>query len=84
MLCLHIESAYRPGIGFADAVDFPFHKRRKLARQNLFAIFGTPDKVIGQLVGDVFGVLCLHTHHCNICSNLCEVPVRAALPLLES
>ncbi len=62
MICLHIERAYRPGIGFADAVDFPFYKRRELAGQNLLAVFGTPDKVIGQFVGDALGVLCMHPY----------------------
>ena len=84
MICLHIESAYRPGIGLADAADFLFDKCSKFTHQNLFPIFRTPDKVIGQFIGDVFGVLCIHTCHCNICSNSCEVPVGAALPLDES
>jgi hypothetical protein len=39
-----------------------------------FTIFGTPDKVIGQFVDDVFGVLCIHTHQFNKRSNSCEVP----------
>ena len=61
MICLHIESAYRPGIGLADAADFLFDKCSKFTHQNLFPIFRTPDKVIGQFIGDVFGVLCIHT-----------------------
>jgi hypothetical protein len=62
---------------------FLFHKCRNLSGQEMFPVLGTPDKVIGSFVGDVFGVLCLHPRHCNMCSNPCEVPVRAALPLLE-
>ena len=84
MICLRIERPYRPGIGFTDTADFLFDKRRKFANENLFAVFGTPDKVIGQFIGDVFGVLCIHTHQYSICSNSYEVPVGAALPLLES
>jgi hypothetical protein len=38
--------------------------------------------VIGQFGGDVFGVLCIHIRQYNRCSNLTEVPVGAALPLL--
>jgi hypothetical protein len=38
MICLHIESAYRPGIGFADAADFLFDKWSKFTHQNLFPI----------------------------------------------
>ena len=84
MIGLDIERPYRPGVGFTDAANFLFHKRSKLANQNLLAVFGTSDKVISQFIGDVFGVLCIHTCHCNICSNSCEVPVGAALPLDES
>jgi len=83
MIFLDIESAYRPRVGFTDAADFLLDKRGKLANQESFTVLGTPDKVITQLVRDVFGVLCLHTHQYNKCSSLCEVPVGAALPLLE-
>jgi hypothetical protein len=58
MIGLDIERPYRPGVGFTDAANFLFHKRSKLANQNLLAVFGTPDKVISQFIGDVFGVLC--------------------------
>jgi hypothetical protein len=61
MIFLHVECAYRPGVRFADSTDFLFDKCRKLAHQNLFPVLRTPDKVIGQLIRDVFGVLCLHT-----------------------
>ena len=70
MICLHIESADRPGSGFADAADFLFDKCSKFTYQNLFPIFRTPDKVIGQFIGDVFGVLCIHTQHDDKCSSL--------------
>ena len=70
MIFLHIEHAYRPGIGFADSANFLFHKSSKLADQNLLTIFRAQDKVIGQFVGDVFGVLCIHTHQYNKRSNL--------------
>src|SRR5260370_5530676 len=80
---LDIESAYGPGSGFADAAYFLFDKRSKLADQNLLTIFGTPDKVVGHFVGDVFGVLCLHTRQYNKRSHLLEEPIGAALPLLE-
>ncbi len=83
MIFLHIERAYGPGVDFADAADFLFHKRSKLVSQDAFAVLGTPDEVIGQFVGDVFGVLCIHIRQYNRCSNLTEVPVGAALPLLE-
>jgi hypothetical protein len=83
MIFLNIKSASRPGMRFADATDFLFDKRSKLANQKLLPLFRTPDQVIGQFVGDMFGVLCIHTRQCNICSNPCEAPVGAALPLLE-
>jgi hypothetical protein len=83
MIFLHIESAYRPSVDFTDATDFLFHKYRNLPDQDAFTILGTPDKVIGQFIRDVFGVLCIHIHQYNMCSNTCEVPIGAALPLLE-
>ena len=36
-----------------------------------------------QLVGDLFGVLRIHTHQYNMCSSFLEEPHWAALPLLE-
>ena len=83
MIVLNIESAYRPGVGEADAANFLFDKRSKLADQNLLTIFETPDKVIGQCVGDVFGLLRFHPCQYNRCSHFVEGHVRAALPLLE-
>jgi len=83
VIFLDSESASRPGVRFANPVPFLFHKCCNLSGQVVFPVLGTPDKVIGSFVGDVFGVLCLHTRYCNMCSNPCEVPVRAALPLLE-
>jgi hypothetical protein len=83
VIFLHVECASRPGIGFTETTDFLFHKRGKLANENLFPIIWTPDEVIGQFVGDVFGVLCIHTRQYNMCSKSCEVPGRAALPLDE-
>jgi hypothetical protein len=72
MIFPHIERAYRPGVDFTDAADFLFYKRGNLPSQDAFAIFGTPDKVISQFVGDMFGALCIHTQHDHICSNLIE------------
>jgi hypothetical protein len=69
VIFLHVESAYRPGVRFANTTDFLFDKHRKLANKNLFPIFGAPDKVIGQFIGDVFGVLYTHTQQYNLCSN---------------
>ncbi len=40
--------------------------------------------MVSQLVGDVFGMLCIHTPHDNMCSKSLEEPRRAALPLDES
>ena len=61
MIGLHIERAYGPGVCFIDAADFLFNECSKLAYQNLFAVLWTPDKMIGELVGDRFGVLRIHT-----------------------
>jgi hypothetical protein len=46
MILLHMKSAYGPGHGFTDTTNFLFDKCRKLANQNLFALFGTPDKMV--------------------------------------
>jgi len=84
MIFLHVKRTYRPGVRFAETTDFLFDKQSKLANQNLFPLLGAPDKVIGQFIRDVFGVLCIHTQQYNICSTSCEVPEWAALPLDES
>lgn len=80
MIGLHIERTYRPGVGFTDATDFLFEKRGEFPDQNLFPVFGAPDKMVSQLVGDVFGVLYIHTRQYNKCSSLEEVPVGAGYP----
>ena len=59
-------------------------ERGDLTNQNLLAIFGTPDKTLSQLVGDVFAVLRIHTQRCNMYSNRCGVTDWATLPLDES
>jgi hypothetical protein len=46
MIFLPTSRAYDPDVGFTDATDFLFHKRGKLANENLLAVFGTSDKVI--------------------------------------
>ena len=53
---LHVERSSRPGVGFTDATNLLFKKRGHLAHKNLLAVCGAPDKVIGQLTGNVFGV----------------------------
>jgi hypothetical protein len=39
--------------------------------------------MVSQLVGDMFGVLYIHTQQYNKCSRFLEEPHWAALPLLE-
>ncbi len=84
MIGLHVERAYRPGIGFTNAADFPVKKRCQFPNENLLPIFRTPDKMVAELVRDMLGMLCIHAYHCNKCSTSCEVPVGTALPLDES
>ena len=84
MIFLYMKRTYRPGVRFAQTTDFLFDKQGKLANQNLFPIRGAPDKVIGQFIRDVVGVLCIHTQQYDMCSTSCEVPERAALPLDDS
>jgi len=64
MIRLHVERANGPGVRFTDATDFLFDECCKLAHQNPFPVLGTPDKVIGQLIHDVFGGVCQ-----EICGN---------------
>ena len=68
----------QPGVGFTDTADFLFHKSSKLAHENLFPVLGTPDQVIGQLIRNLFGVLCIHTQQYTMCSNPC--PCEGRLP----
>ena len=83
MIFLDIERTYRPGIGVTNPAEFLFDTCCNPPGQDAFAVLGTPDKVIGQFVSDMFGMLHIHTRQYNICSNSCEVPVGTALPLLE-
>ncbi len=41
--------------------------------EDAFSICRTQDKVVGQLVGGVFGLLCIHTHQYNMGSHPYEV-----------
>lgn len=70
LIGLHVERAYDPGVRFADAADFLFNECSKLAYQHLFAVLRTPNKRIGELVGDMFGVLRIHTGLYNRCANI--------------
>ena len=69
MIGLHAESANAPSVVFTDVTDFLFEKRNQLANENFLPIFEIPDKVMGQLGGDVFGVLRIHTPHYHKCSR---------------
>ena len=80
---LDVHRSSGPGVIRTDATNLLFDEHGDLAHKNLLAVFGTSDKVISQFIGDVFGVLYIHTQHYNRCSSLPEVPSRAALPLLE-
>ena len=73
-----------PSILGTVAANLLLKKRGNLAHENLFPVFGTPDKVVSQFVGNMFGVLCIHTLQYNKCSKSCKIPVWAALPLDES
>jgi hypothetical protein len=80
---LSIECAYRPGIRFTDATAFLFDTRRQFPNQNLFSLLGTPDKVIGQFIRDVFGVLPIHTQHYYECSLFRKSHVGPPYPYLK-
>ncbi len=81
---LDIHCSNKPNILSTDATNLLFEKRCNPANENLFPIFGTPDKMVSKLLRDMFGVLCIHTLHYTMCSNSLEGPHRAALPLDES
>jgi hypothetical protein len=61
-----------------------FEKRGNPANQNLFAVFGTPDKVVSELIPNMFGVLRIHTSYYTMRSSFSLLPRGAALPLDES
>lgn len=84
VISLHVERTSRPGVGSTDTTDVLFEKRSELTNQNLLPIFRTPDKVRSSCVGDMFGMLRIHTLHYNKCSLFPEVPRWAALPPDES
>jgi hypothetical protein len=70
-----------PCLSREDTTDFRFDKRGELAKQNLLPIVRTPEKVRSSFVGDLFGVLRIHTLHYDKRSLFPEVPRWAALPL---
>jgi hypothetical protein len=84
MVRLDIHCSNGPGILGTDATNPLFKKRGDLANEKLFAIFWTPDKMVSQLIHDMFGVPCIHTPHYNMCSNFQKELRRVALPLDES
>src|SRR2546421_12685097 len=83
MIFLYVERSKYPFMYFAEMTYFLFDKHSSLPGQDAFAVFGTPDKMITQLVRDVFGALCFHPQQSNMCSSLYEAPGGAAFPLLE-
>ena len=84
MVGLDVHCSNGPGILSTDATNLLFKKRGNPAHENLFVLFGTPDKMVSQLVRDMFGVLCIHPPQFHRCSNSLEELRRAALPLDES
>lgn len=84
VISLHVERTSRPGVGFTDTTDFLFDTRGELTTQNLLPICRTPDNVRSSFVGDMFGVLRIHTLYDTKCSLFPDVPRWAALPLDES
>lgn len=84
MVRLDIHCSNDPGILSADAANLLFEKRSNLTYENLLAVVRTPDKMVSQLVGDVFGGLRIHTPYYNMCSKFSLLPGWAALPLDES
>jgi hypothetical protein len=83
MIFLNSERTSHPGVGFTDATDFLFEKRSKRAPENLLPIVRAPDKMGSKRVGDMFGVLYIHTQRYTMCSRFLEGSHRAAFPLLE-
>jgi hypothetical protein len=73
MISLDTERSYRPDVRFTDTADFLVEKRCQLPNQNLCAVCGTPDKMVGYFVGDMFALLCIHTHQ----YNLFLIPVKS-------
>lgn len=61
MVRLDIHCSNGPGILSTDATKLLFKNRGDLANEHLFALVGTPDKKVSQLVGDMFGVLRIQT-----------------------
>ena len=84
MLWLDVHRSDRPMILSTDAPDLWFKERGDRADQNLFAVVGTPDKMGSQPVGDMFGMLHIHTPHAHMCSDFSLLSRGAALPRDES
>ncbi len=61
MIGLDVHRSNGPGMVSTDAANLLFDERSDLANENLFAVFWAPDIVVAELVGDMFGVLRIHT-----------------------
>ena len=58
---LDVHRSSGPGVIRTDASNRLFDERGDLAHKNLLAVFGTPDKMVAELIRNLFGVLRIHT-----------------------
>jgi len=58
---LDVHRSSGPGVIRTDATNLLFDERGDLAHKNLLAVFGAPDKMVAELIRNMFGVLRIHT-----------------------
>ena len=58
---LDVHRSSGPGVIRTDATNLLFDERGDLAHKNLLAVCGAPDKMVAELIRNMFGVLRIHT-----------------------
>ncbi len=58
---LDVHHSSGPGVIRTDATNLLFDERGDLAHKNLLAVCGAPDKMVAELICNMFGVLHIHT-----------------------
>jgi hypothetical protein len=64
-------------------MNFLLHTCGNLACEDTLAVLGTPDEVISELVGDVFGMLCFHPRQITFVLALRQPVFGPAYPYLK-
>jgi hypothetical protein len=72
-VCTEKSTSLRETCSKLLSISFLLHYSNcNLSGQNGFAVFRTPHKMIGNVVGDMFGMLLFHVSHCIMVYHTCQ------------